>query len=77
MTIEKAKKFPFETKTSFHRNVEIKGKKHEGDLLRNIIIKLGKDLGLGGDWAWRMGNGFFIAIGAFMITLIGALINNR
>jgi hypothetical protein len=33
------------------------------------------NLGILGIWAWRLGNGFFIAIGAFIITLIGALLN--
>lgn len=32
------------------------------------------DLGILGIWNWRLGNGFFIAIGAFVVTLIGALL---
>ncbi|MFX1365578.1 MAG: hypothetical protein ACFFCE_06575 [Promethearchaeota archaeon] len=40
-----------------------------------IVFRGSEDLGLGGDWAWRLGNGFFIAIGVFIITLIGALIS--
>ena len=32
------------------------------------------NLGILGFWAWRLGNGFFIAIGAFVVTLIGALL---
>ena len=32
------------------------------------------DLGLGGDWAWRLGNGFFIAIGGAVIALIGSFL---
>lgn len=35
-----------------------------------------EDLGLAGDWAWRLGNGFFIAIGAFVVTLIGTLVKD-
>ncbi|MFW9987461.1 MAG: ketopantoate reductase family protein [Candidatus Odinarchaeota archaeon] len=46
LTIEKAKEFPFETKTSFQRDVESKGKKHEGDLFGGTLIKLGKKLGI-------------------------------
>ena len=33
-----------------------------------------ENLGVLGVWTWRLGNGFFIAIGAFIITLIGALL---
>lgn len=33
-----------------------------------------ENLGALGFWAWRLGNGFFIAIGALVLTLIGALI---
>ncbi len=33
-----------------------------------------ENLGVLGVWTWRLGNGFFIAIGAFIITLIGTLI---
>lgn len=40
----KAKQFPFETKTSFQRDVESKGKTNEGDLFGGTIIRLGEDL---------------------------------
>jgi hypothetical protein len=33
-----------------------------------------ENLGILGFWAWRLGNGFFIAIGAFVVTLIGTLL---
>jgi len=35
-----------------------------------------EDLGGFGDWTWRLGNGFFIGIGAFVVTLIGALLKD-
>jgi 2-dehydropantoate 2-reductase len=38
--------FPPETKTSFQRDVEAKGKRHEGDLFGGTIIRLGKELGV-------------------------------
>lgn len=42
----KAEKFPFKTKTSLQRDVELKGRKNEGDLYGGTIIKEGKDLGI-------------------------------
>ncbi|MFC2137815.1 ketopantoate reductase family protein [Bacteroidota bacterium] len=42
----KAKQFPFEAKTSFQRNIESKGKKNEGDLFGETIIRYGLDLGV-------------------------------
>lgn len=45
-TIERAKKFPFETKTSFQRDVDSPGKPDERDLFGGSIIRLGKDLGV-------------------------------
>ncbi|MFW9902099.1 MAG: hypothetical protein ACFFDY_12600 [Candidatus Thorarchaeota archaeon] len=39
-----------------------------------IVFFGSENLGILGFWAWRLGNGFFIAIGAFVVTLIGALI---
>ncbi len=44
--IEKAGKFGAETKTSFQRDVEIKGKKNEGDLFGSTIIRMGKEFGI-------------------------------
>ncbi len=41
-----------------------------------IVFWGSKDLGILGDWAWRLGNGFFIAIGAFIVTLIGTLVKD-
>ncbi len=43
-TIEKARTFPKSTKTSYQRDVEITGKKNEGDLFGGTIIRLGKQL---------------------------------
>ncbi len=42
----KAKDFPFETKTSFHRDVESKGKINEGESFGGTIIRLGKKLNI-------------------------------
>ena len=39
-----------------------------------IIFFGSENLGILGFWAWRLGNGFFIAIGTFVVTLIGALL---
>lgn len=40
----KAKGFPYETKTSFQRDVELKGKTNEGDLFGGTLIRYGKEL---------------------------------
>lgn len=40
----KAKQFPFETKTSFQRDVESKGKLNEGDLFGGALIRYGEEL---------------------------------
>jgi 2-dehydropantoate 2-reductase len=45
-SIGKAKNFPFETKTSYQRDVETKGKRNEGDLFGGTIIRMGKKLGV-------------------------------
>lgn len=42
----KAKQFPFETKTSFHRDVELKGKVNEADLFGGTLIRYGEKLGV-------------------------------
>jgi 2-dehydropantoate 2-reductase len=42
----KAKQFPFEAKTSFHRDVELKGKVNEADLFGGTLIRYGKALGV-------------------------------
>lgn len=42
----KAKKFPYETRTSFQRDIETEGKKNEGDLFGGTIIRYGKELGV-------------------------------
>ncbi|HEX2919787.1 MAG TPA: 2-dehydropantoate 2-reductase [Bacteroidales bacterium] len=42
----KAKEFSFETKTSFQRDVESKGKINEGDLFGGTIIRLGEKLNI-------------------------------
>ncbi|MCZ3366732.1 MULTISPECIES: ketopantoate reductase family protein [Methanobacterium] len=40
-SLEKANNFPYETTTSYHKDIE-KGKKNEGDLFGGTIIRLGK-----------------------------------
>lgn len=42
----KAKQFPFETKTSFHRDVERKGKVNEADLFGGTLKRYGDSLGV-------------------------------
>lgn len=43
---ESGKAFPFETKTSFQRDLEVSGKPHEGDIFGGTILKLGKETGV-------------------------------
>lgn len=38
--------FPFDTKTSFQRDVEIPGRPNEGDLFGGTIVRMGKELGI-------------------------------
>ncbi len=45
-SIQKATDFPFETKTSFQRDVESKGPLHEGDLYGGTILRIGAELGI-------------------------------
>jgi 2-dehydropantoate 2-reductase len=45
-TLEKAATFPPESKTSYQRDLEQKGKKNEGDLFGGAIIRLGKKYGV-------------------------------
>lgn len=45
-SIEKANKFPFETKTSYQRDIESKGKHNEGNLFGDTIIKMGQNLNI-------------------------------
>ena len=42
-SIGKAGNFPFETKTSYQRDIETKGKRNEGDLFGGTIIRMGKE----------------------------------
>lgn len=44
--INKANFFPYDTKTSYQRDVEFKGKLNEGDLYGGTIISEGKALGI-------------------------------
>lgn len=45
-SLEKAGKFPHETRTSYQRDVETEGKDNEGDLFGGTIIRLGEELGV-------------------------------
>jgi len=45
-SLAKAGSFPFETKTSFQRDVETKGSRNEADLFGGTIIRSGKTLGV-------------------------------
>jgi 2-dehydropantoate 2-reductase len=42
-SVKKAQNFPFETKTSYQRDVE-KGSRNEGDLFGGTIVRLGEEL---------------------------------
>jgi 2-dehydropantoate 2-reductase len=42
----KARQFPYETKTSFQRDIELKGKINEGDLFGGAIIRYGNSLAI-------------------------------
>jgi len=45
-SLGKANNFPFETKTSYQRDIETKGKGNEGDLFGGTIIRMGKAVGI-------------------------------
>lgn len=45
-SISKAREFPYDTKTSYQRDVELKGNINEGDLYGGTIIKEGKSSGI-------------------------------
>lgn len=42
-SVGKANNFPFETKTSYQRDIESKGRLNEGDLFGGTIIRMGKE----------------------------------
>jgi 2-dehydropantoate 2-reductase len=44
--LEKARSFPRDSKTSYQRDLEQKGKKNEGDLFGETIVRLGKKYGV-------------------------------
>jgi len=46
LSVEKANRFPFETKTSYQRDIEAKGKKNEGNLFGSTIIRMGETIGV-------------------------------
>lgn len=46
ISIDKGNNFPFETRTSFQRDVEQTGKKNEHDLFGGTVIRYGKQLGI-------------------------------
>jgi 2-dehydropantoate 2-reductase len=43
ISIAKANNFPYETKTSYQRDIEAKGRLNEGDLFGGTIIRMGQD----------------------------------
>ncbi len=45
-TLKKADTFPYDTKSSYQRDVEKKDKPNEGDLFGGAIIRLGEELGI-------------------------------
>jgi 2-dehydropantoate 2-reductase len=45
-SIDKANNFPFDTKTSYQRDVETKGSVNEGDIYGGTIVRMGEDLGV-------------------------------
>lgn len=45
-SINRAAEFPYDTKTSYQRDVETKGRLNEGDLYGGTIVKEGKALGI-------------------------------
>ncbi len=42
--------FPYDTKTSYQRDLEVPGKQNEGDLFGGTIIRMGKELGIPTPW---------------------------
>jgi len=46
VSLQKAQNFPYETKTSYQRDLEQQGKPNEGDLFGSTIIRLGKEFGI-------------------------------
>jgi 2-dehydropantoate 2-reductase len=45
-SVGKANNFPFETKTSYQRDIESKGRRNEGNLFGGTIIRMGKKTGV-------------------------------
>lgn len=45
-SVNKAHNFPYETRTSYQRDIETKGRMNEGDLFGGTVIKEGIDLGI-------------------------------
>jgi 2-dehydropantoate 2-reductase len=46
----KGEAFPYETKTSYQRDLEVPGKPNEGDLFGGTILRMGKELGIPTPW---------------------------
>lgn len=42
--------FPYDTKTSYQRDLEVPGKPNEGDLFGGTILRMGKELGIPTPW---------------------------
>ena len=46
VALNKANNFPYDTKTSYQRDVATRGKKNEGDLFGGTIVRMGRELGV-------------------------------
>jgi len=48
--LARAAAFPYDTKTSYQRDLEVPGKPNEGDLFGGTILRMGKELGIPTPW---------------------------
>ncbi|MCX7787274.1 MAG: ketopantoate reductase family protein, partial [Spirochaetes bacterium] len=48
--LSRGSSFPYATKTSYQRDLEVRGKPNEGDLFGGTIIRMGKNLGIPTPW---------------------------
>ncbi|MCX7786659.1 MAG: 2-dehydropantoate 2-reductase [Spirochaetes bacterium] len=48
--LSRGSSFPYATKTSYQRDLEVPGKPNEGDLFGGTIIRMGKNLGIPTPW---------------------------
>ncbi len=45
-TLDKVRSFPYETMTSFQRDVQMNPDRHEGEILGGTVIRMGRELGV-------------------------------